>query len=227
MIKIPLIDLDSSMTLYKIYNLPIFHKEISKSLIYNIEGNNLTATKDNKYATILLDTEFIKCTLAQGHFCNLNTALNHIESNPMCLTALFLKDNNKIQNQRKLTVTNITGPKANYLDQGYWTIPMTEPTQMKIKCSDHTHIKTLQPPITLINLQPACSAFSPLIMLPPYFKQYSKGFHVALRDANLHLPKFSPSDFRIGKTFDLSKIEPLNIENLKKLTPPLPFPLTN
>ena len=37
MIKIPLIDLDSSMTLYKIYNLPIFHHEIGKSLIYNIE----------------------------------------------------------------------------------------------------------------------------------------------------------------------------------------------
>ena len=36
-IKIPLIDLDSSMTLYKIYNLPVFHHEISKSLIYNIE----------------------------------------------------------------------------------------------------------------------------------------------------------------------------------------------
>ena len=31
---------------------------------------------------------------------------------------------------------------------------------MEIKCSDHIHIKTLQPPITLINLQPACSAFS-------------------------------------------------------------------
>ena len=96
MIKIPLIDLDSSMTLYKIYNLPVFHHEISKSLIYNIEGNNLAVTKDNEYATILSDTEFIKCTLAQGHFCNLNTALNHFDSNPMCLTALFLKDNNKI-----------------------------------------------------------------------------------------------------------------------------------
>ena len=56
MIKIPLIDLDSSMTLYKIYDLPIFHQEISKSLIYNIEGNNLAVTKDNKYATILSDT---------------------------------------------------------------------------------------------------------------------------------------------------------------------------
>ena len=64
MIKIPLIDLDSSMMLYKIYNLPIFHHEKSKSLIYNIEENNLAVTKDNKYATISSDTEFIKCTLA-------------------------------------------------------------------------------------------------------------------------------------------------------------------
>ena len=34
-----------------------------------------------------------------------------------------------------------------------------------------------------------------------------------------HLPKFSPSDFRIWKTFILSKIESTDIENLKKLTP--------
>ena len=71
MIKIPLIDLDSSMTLYKIYNLPIFHHEIRKSVIYNIEGNNLAVTKDIEYATILSHTEFIKCTLAQEHFSNL------------------------------------------------------------------------------------------------------------------------------------------------------------
>ena len=89
---------------------------------------------------------------------------------------------------------------------------------MEIKCSDHTPIKTLQPPITLINLQPTCSAFSPLIKLPPYFKQYSKGFHVAPRIATFHLPKVSPSDFRMWNTFNLSKIKPIEIENLKKLT---------
>ena len=82
MIKIPLIDLDSSMTLYKIYNLPISHHEISKSLIYNNEGNNLAVTKDNKCATILSDPEFIKCTLAQGHLCNLNTALTILTQTP-------------------------------------------------------------------------------------------------------------------------------------------------
>ena len=110
--------------------------------------------------------------------------------------SLILKDNNTFQNQCKLVVTNITGPQANYLEQGNLAISVTEPTQMEIKCSDHTHIKTLQPPITLINLQPTCSAFSPLINLPPYFKEYSKSFLVALRAANLHLPKFSPTDFK-------------------------------
>ena len=142
MIKIPLIELDSSMTLYKIYNLPIFHHEISKSLISNTEENKLAVMKDNKYATILSETEFIKCTLAQGHFCNLNTALNHIDSNLMCLTAIFLKDKNKIKNQCKLSVTNITGPQANYLDWGNWVISVNDPTQMEIRYSDHTHIKT-------------------------------------------------------------------------------------
>ena len=144
----------------------------------------------------------------------------------MYLTALFFKDKNKIQNQCELAVTNITGPQANYLDQGNWAISVTEPTQMEIKCSDHTHIKPLQPPITLINLQPACSAFSPLIKLPPYFKQYSKGFHVAHKAANLHLPRFSPSDFRIWNTFNSTKIKTIHIENLKKLTPAPAIPIT-
>ena len=80
--------------------------------------NSLAVTKDNKYVTILSDTEFIKGTLAQGHFCNFNTALNYIDSNLMCLTVIFLKDSNKIQNQCKLAVTNITDPQENYLDQG-------------------------------------------------------------------------------------------------------------
>ena len=114
--------------LYKIYNLPIYHQNIGKSLIYQIEGNNLDITKDNKYAIILSDSDFIKCTLAQGHFCILNTVLYYLGTNPMCLTALFLKDNNKIDKQCKLAISNINGPQANYLDQGIWAISVTEET---------------------------------------------------------------------------------------------------
>ena len=46
MIRIPLIDFDSNKTLVKIYNLPVFHHDIGKSLKYRLQGNNLPDTKD-------------------------------------------------------------------------------------------------------------------------------------------------------------------------------------
>ena len=70
----------------------------------------------------------------------------------------------------------------------------------------HTYVKTLNPPLTFITLQPACSAFSPEVKLPPYFKQYSKGFEIAIKTAKLHVPIFNKSNFRIWQPFNFSKI---------------------
>ena len=122
MIRIPLLDTDSTMTLYKVYNLTIYNPTIGKSLSYQLEGSNLAITKDNNYVSILTEAEFIQYTLAQGHFCNLNTALYHIDYSNWCLVAMFLKENNRINKDCKLSVTNITGPQAIYLDQGLWAI---------------------------------------------------------------------------------------------------------
>ena len=97
MIKIPLVDTDSTMTLYRTYNLPIFYPDIDKSFVYELEGSNLAITQDRNDVTILTESEFIQCTLAQGHFCSLNTALYHIDYSKWCLDALFLKDNDRIK----------------------------------------------------------------------------------------------------------------------------------
>ena len=134
MIRIPLLDTDSTMALYKLYNLPIYNPTIGKSLSYQLEGSNLAITKDNNYVSILTEAEFIQCTLAQGHFCSLNTALYHIDYSNWCLVAMFLKENNRINKDCKLSVTNITGPQAIYLDQGLWAISVEKPTQMEIRC---------------------------------------------------------------------------------------------
>ena len=112
MIWVPLIDLDSVMNLYRIYNLPIYNHNIGKSLQYVLEETNLVITKDNKYATILSDMEFIQCTLADGHFHALNTGLYHLDMSQWCMTALFFKDNDKIDNYCRLSLSNITRPQA-------------------------------------------------------------------------------------------------------------------
>ena len=134
------------MYLYKIYNLPVYNHHIGKSLQYILEGTNLAITKDNKYNAILSDTEFVKCTLADRHFCALNTGLYHIDTSQWCVTALFFKDNDKISSHCRLTLHNITGPEAHYLDHGLWAISVETPIAMEVKCKDHSHIKTLEPP---------------------------------------------------------------------------------
>ena len=103
---------------------------------------------------------------------------------------MILKQYNRINKDCQLTGTNLTGPKAVYLDQGLWAISVDKPTQMEVRCPKITQVKSLKLPITLVNLQPACSAFSPGIKLSPYFKQFSKGFHVALKSANLNIPNY-------------------------------------
>ena len=133
MTRIPLTNLASVMDLYKIYNLSIYNHHIGKSLQYLLEGTNLVITKDNKYAAILSDMEFAKYTLADGHFCTLNTGLKHVDTSQWCVTTLFFKDNDKVSDHCRLTLQNITGPQAHYLDQGLWAISVETPISMEIK----------------------------------------------------------------------------------------------
>ena len=212
MIKIPLVDIDSTMTLYKTYNLPIFHPDIGKPLAYEPEGSNLAFTQDRNYVTILTESEFIQCTLAQGDFCSLNTALYHIDYSKWCLVAMFLKDNDRINKYCTLTMTNITGPQAMYLDQGSWAISIEKSSQMQIRCPQVTQVKSLKSPITFITLQPAFSGFSPEVKLPPYFRQYSKGFSIAFNSAHLNIPKYESTNFKIWNDLNLSNITPTDAE---------------
>ena len=143
------------MNLYKIYNLPIYNHYIGKSLQYVLEGTNLAITKDNKYGAVLSDTEFIQCTLADRHFCALNTGLYHIDMSQTCVTALFFKDNNKINNHCRLAFDNITRPQAHYLDQGLWVISVETSIPMKGQMQRPQPCQNLRTPIH--SQQPATS----------------------------------------------------------------------
>ena len=116
-----------------------------------------------------------------------------------------------------MSLTDVRGSQAIYLDQGNWAVATVEPDQMEISCNSHRHVITIEPPLTLVNLQPACSAFSAKIKLPPYFKKYSKGFAIAIKTANLHSAKLDHVDFHIWKSFNVSSLSTSQKSNLKKL----------
>ena len=116
-----------------------------------------------------------------------------------------------------MSLTNVTGSQAIYLDQGYWAVATVEPDQMELSCHSHSHVITIEPPLTLVNLQPACSTLSAKIKLPPYFKEYSKGFAIAIMAANLHPDNLGHVDFCIWKSFNVSSLSIIQKSNLKKL----------
>ena len=216
-IHIPLVGIDSKMTLYRVHNIPIFHPKLDKSLQYNLEGSSLAITKDQKYGAIMTDSEFLTCTMADGHFCALNTGLYNLDSTNWCLIALLRKDTWKITKFCSLEVANVTGPSAVYLDEGHWAISLTKRTEMELRCTGVTSVTTLNPPLTFITLDPGCSGFSPELKLPPYFKKYSRGLFLALKSANLTIPKFNSSDFRIWDTLNLTNLTTTETTKLKTL----------
>ena len=122
----------------------------------------MAITKDKKYATILSDTEFIRCSLADGHFCALNIGLYHVDTNQWCMTAMFFKNNDKISTYCRVSIHNITGLQANYLDQGLWAISVVTPTPMEIKCEDQSHVKTLQHQLPSLTCN-QCAVHFPLL----------------------------------------------------------------
>ena len=217
LIKIPLVDNHSLLGLYKVYNLPVLNPGLGKSVKYNLEGHSLAVSHDLKYATIPTDSEFIECTLASGHFCSLRSAMYHMHKTSWCLTALFLKNDQLVEENCEISVTNVTGSEVVYLDQGNWPIATTEPDQMEIICTALQHAIPINPPITSVNLQPACSAFSSKFKLPPYFRKLSKGFAHAIKEANLHTNDFIHINFRIWNSLNVSNFSDIQISSLKKL----------
>ena len=146
MINISLVDLDSNMILYKIHNLPISEPRIKKSPEYQIEGYNLAVTKDNKYASLLTDSEFITCTLAAGHFSSWSTGLYNTDNSKWCILSIYLKNNKKIVKNSRVDVNNITGPQARYLDQGLWAIAVSEPQRWRYNAKPINQSKSSSPP---------------------------------------------------------------------------------
>ena len=121
-----------------------------------------------------------------------------------------------IDENYKMSVTNVTGSEATYLNQCNWAAVTMEPDQIEISYNSHRHVISIEPPLTLVNLQPACSAFSARFKLPPYFKQCSKGFDIAIKAASLQSNTFNPIDFCIWKSFNVSSLSSIQKSNLKK-----------
>ena len=74
-------------------------------------------------------------------------------------------------------------------------------------------------------LQPACTAFSSQLKLPPYFRKYSQGFAFAIKEANLHNDKLNTLNFRVWNSLNVSNLSDSQVHDLKQLSPAKSIPV--
>ena len=140
-----------------------------------------------------------------------------MQTSKWCLTALFLQNDELINENCEMSVSNVTSPEAIYLDEGDWAIATVEPDQMEVTGRAQKYVISLNPPLTLVNLQPACSAFSSKLKLPPYLRKISQGFANAIKEANLQTDKLQAISFRIWNSLNFSSLSETQLQRLKKL----------
>ena len=172
-----------------------------RAFVRNQSASSLMQLMQNNHATniALQEAEPILNIINMN-----NSTIHHNQDfNQTVSNTIHHSDQNTIQNQ---TVSCTTDDSQN-------------------RCTGHTHVKTLNPPLTFTTLQPACSALSPEIKLPPYFKLYSKRFEIAIKTEKLNVPTFNTSNFRIWQPFNLSKINDVEKKQLKKLEPAPAIPM--
>ena len=172
------------------------------SACYDIENKYLGITFDETSIIGISGDKFKACQKDNGQFCIFNTPLLPLANPPTCVSALYAKDKDSIQNRcslqiKKVSSTNIStsiAPKV-------WIITsstMAVPSGITLICpGEEPRTVMPQTPIHILRLQPTCSATSQHFHLPPKYESHKVTINIPLNTANLNVVNISPPEFRI------------------------------
>ena len=110
---------NSRYELYQIFNLPVPYNLTQMTAQYKLETNHLAVNIKRTQHMLLSDTDFLQCAALQTSFCALRKPSFPLHDSQRCVTALFLKDVERIKKNCKTIVTlNNKLPITPYISDG-------------------------------------------------------------------------------------------------------------
>ena len=185
---------------YEVFNLDIPHGNFSAH--YDIQNKYLGITLDETSAIAISEDQFKTCQKANGQFCILNTPLLPLTNQPTCVSTLYAKDKDSIQNRCSLQIkkaSSVSIPTS--IAPNVWIITSLTtavPSGITLICpGEAPRSVTPQTPIHILQLQPACSATSQHFHLPQCYESHEITINISLNMANLNVINISSPEFRI------------------------------
>lgn len=188
LISLPLREVHTRFDLFKIYQIPIPANFTIKSpeprstqtqwaTTYDVNQEALLITQDKAQYAVLSDKDIDQCRSGL-HVCKLHSAIYPVATAKSCITALYFRDDNKIDEycQQVVHLQSVL-PQAYYIMDGLWVIATNEPLKINIACGQQDRIgqtTNVNPPAQLIKLEMGCHAFNRQLKLPAFYKKQSR-----------------------------------------------------
>ena len=96
LLQILLVDISTSFDVYQAHNIPALHPELGVSYEYQLEGKYLVVSSDHQFFILPNKQDIIACTLTEGHWCQLQMAMNPVARVNWCIMSMFKNDDQAI-----------------------------------------------------------------------------------------------------------------------------------
>ena len=85
------------LQIYEVFSLPLPHSNLSSQ--YKINQKYIGVTYDETKAVAFMDQQCRACKHANGQFCRINSPFQSLRNPPLCITALYARNNQAIKEQ--------------------------------------------------------------------------------------------------------------------------------
>ena len=235
LINFPIARRSEKFELYKLHQVPFpYENQPDLALKYAVEGNALAISSDRSRFKLLNEYQFAQCSAKYVTHCHIPGATYMISDSNLCLTALFSKRQDKIDEQCNSEVLKTNRlPIVEDLGGGVFLIYTKSPLQFEFKCNairgeeKDVQIETLTPGNHLVQLKYGCEGISHSVVLPAFVSgNYSVNAHTERLDLeiwrNLKLSYFSNHDTNDRITlddhlFEFTKIKGLDVRDDERI----------
>ena len=198
LITVPIQDRSQQITIYETFTLDIPHGNFTAH--YDVTTKYLGITKDETMAVELSTNQFHVCQAANGQFCTIPTPFELLANLPTCISALYARNLASISSRCSLQIRKTLDVNIlTWIAPNVWilTTPLSTPAStITLICPGMaTMFITVEKPIHILRILPACSATLSNFHLPPRYETPHLEINISLDMANLHMVNISSLDF--------------------------------
>ena len=208
LVNLPLLELNAGYEVYQVYNIPLPYLDTHMTAAFEIETNVIAVSEQHTDYFLPTELDLARCGNPTATFCALRKPVYRLGSSKLCIASLFRRNRAAIQqNCRTRVQLDAMLPQAVYVPDGNWLVVSNRPLSFTLMClAGESRQLATKPPISYLQLEPACEAYADGIKLPPFYFLESHYGHTWQRETLLTLQNTSafsiwaPLDEKVNST---------------------------